>query len=194
MVWIFCNMSVISVDTQVICNPDCSSSILSTLVFQDLHLIWAALINSQKAKQLLSADWSYITLLNFVNFEHSVHQEVSHKQCAMLTVLSVVWAFWSFKIFTWSALYSKRNSKISYTQQLLPADWLYIKVELWNQETQRKLKFQTIRMNIIYMYFLEVVLNKAMYGWELVGQTIHGCAQFHQLPHSHCGDDWKGLV
>ena len=44
-----------------------SSSSLSTLVLQDLHLIWAALMSSQRAKQLLSADWShiYIYILTF---------------------------------------------------------------------------------------------------------------------------------
>ena len=37
----------------------CSSSSLSTLILQDLHLIWAALMSSQRAKQLLSADGSH---------------------------------------------------------------------------------------------------------------------------------------
>ena len=31
----------------------CSSSTMSTLVLQDLHLIWAALMSSQRATQLL---------------------------------------------------------------------------------------------------------------------------------------------
>ena len=42
-----------------ICYTHCSSSSMSTLVVQDLHLIWAALMSSQGAKQLMSADWSY---------------------------------------------------------------------------------------------------------------------------------------
>ena len=39
-----------------------SSSGLSTLIPQDLLLSWASLISYQRAKQLLSTDWSYITL------------------------------------------------------------------------------------------------------------------------------------
>ena len=37
------------------------SSGMRTLVLQDLHLIWAALMSSQRAKQLLSLDWYYNT-------------------------------------------------------------------------------------------------------------------------------------
>ena len=36
----------------------CSSSSISTLVLQDLHLIWAALLSSETAKQLLSVDFN----------------------------------------------------------------------------------------------------------------------------------------
>ena len=41
------------------CYAHCSSSSMSTLILQSLILIWAALMSSQRAKQLLSADWSY---------------------------------------------------------------------------------------------------------------------------------------
>ena len=45
----------------------CSSSSMSTLVLlQDLNLTWPALMGSQKAKQLLSADWSYNTYIWFI--------------------------------------------------------------------------------------------------------------------------------
>ena len=39
-----------------------SGSSFSTLVLQDLHLIWAVLMSSQIAKQLLSTDWSNICI------------------------------------------------------------------------------------------------------------------------------------
>ena len=44
----------------LICYAHYSSSILSTLVLQDLYLIWAALMSSQEEKHLLSADWCHI--------------------------------------------------------------------------------------------------------------------------------------
>ena len=43
----------------IYCYAHCSSSSISILVLQDLNLIWATLMSSQRAKQLLSADWSY---------------------------------------------------------------------------------------------------------------------------------------
>ena len=74
-------------DNIAICHDRCSSSSLSTLfkqlclsslsILQDLHLIWAALMSSQRAKQLLSGDWSYITLLKCLStllIENSSHK------------------------------------------------------------------------------------------------------------------------
>ena len=46
-----------------ICNTHISGSSLSTLVLHDLHFIWAVLMSSQRAKHLLSTDWSYIDWL-----------------------------------------------------------------------------------------------------------------------------------
>ena len=50
----------------IYCYAHCSSSSMSTLALQDLNLIWAALISSQRAKQLLSADWSYNIYIWFI--------------------------------------------------------------------------------------------------------------------------------
>ena len=94
-----------SIAYYITCNAHNSSSSLSTLVLQDLLLIWAVLISSQRAKQLLSTDWSYITLLNFVNLSTLLIKKGSHKRYATLTTLAVVWALWYFKIFFWSELY-----------------------------------------------------------------------------------------
>ena len=88
-----------------------SCSSLRTLALQDLHLIWAVLMSSQRAKQLLSTDWSYITLLKLVKLSHLLIKKGSHKRYATLTALAVVWALWSFKIFIWSDLrFDLRNS------------------------------------------------------------------------------------
>ena len=43
-----------------------SSSSMSTLVLQDVNFIWAAIMSSQRAKQLLSANWSYNTYIWFI--------------------------------------------------------------------------------------------------------------------------------
>ena len=77
------------------------------VVRQDLHLTfnlscrWWAL---KKAKQVLSTDWSYLMLLNFVKLSTLLIEKGSHNQYAMPTALVAVWALWSFKIFNWSEL------------------------------------------------------------------------------------------
>ena len=70
-----------------------------------LAVVWAVLVRSQKAKQLLYTDWSYITLLNFVKLSTLLIKKGSHRRYATLTTLAVVWALWSFMIFFWSELY-----------------------------------------------------------------------------------------
>ena len=47
---------------------------------------------------------AYIMLLNFVKLSTLLIEKGSHKRFAMPTVLVVVWALWSFKIFIWSEL------------------------------------------------------------------------------------------
>ena len=59
---------------------------------QDLLLIWAVLMSCQRAKQLLSTDWSNIRLLNFLKSSTLLIKKGSHKQYATLTTLAVVWA------------------------------------------------------------------------------------------------------
>ena len=49
-----------------LCNAQNSGSSLSTLVFQDLLLIWAVPMSSQRAKQLLSTDRSYIYMYIYI--------------------------------------------------------------------------------------------------------------------------------
>ena len=58
----------------------------------------------QRAKKLLSADWSCIMLLNFVKLNTLLIEKSSYKQYPMPTSLVAVLALWSFKIFTWSKL------------------------------------------------------------------------------------------
>ena len=52
-----------SVKIQFKCHKRHSSSSLHTLVFRDLHLIWTVLMNSHRAKQLLSVYWSHISYI-----------------------------------------------------------------------------------------------------------------------------------
>ena len=56
-------------------------------------------MSSQRMKQLLSADWSYITLLHFIKLSTQLIDRGSHKLYATLTTLAVVWALFSFRIF-----------------------------------------------------------------------------------------------
>ena len=87
---------------------------LKMTVYSVLINIFTVLMSSQRAKQLLSTDWSYITLLSFVKLSTVLIKKGSHKRYATLTTLEVVWALWSFKIFFWSELYwwalQERNS------------------------------------------------------------------------------------
>ena len=64
----------------------------------DVLFIWAVFMSSQWVKQLLSADWSHIALLNFVKFSNLLIEKGSHKRNGMLTTLAVAWAFWFFRI------------------------------------------------------------------------------------------------
>ena len=59
-VYIFVYIYYIILCSLKICNTHYSSSDLSILVLQDLLLIWAVLMSSQRVKQLLSTDWLYI--------------------------------------------------------------------------------------------------------------------------------------
>ena len=63
--WALCRSRRVA--TSDICNTRNSSSSLSTLVHQDLLLIWAVLINPQRAKQLLSTDWLNIYIYIYIN-------------------------------------------------------------------------------------------------------------------------------
>ena len=81
-----------------------SSSGLSAFVLEDLPLIWAALMRSQRAEQLLSTDWWYITLLKFVKYSIVLTEKGSHKRYATLTNLAVVWELCSLRIFPWAEL------------------------------------------------------------------------------------------
>ena len=59
----------------------------------------------KRAKHLLSTDWLYITLLNFVKLNTLLLMEnSSHKLYTTLKTLAVVWALCSFRIFFWSEL------------------------------------------------------------------------------------------
>ena len=89
----------------VLCSTHCSSSIFSTLLLQNLNLVWTVLMSCQRAKQLLCSDWSYIKLLNFVKLSTLLIEKGSHKRYATPTALVVVWALWSFKVFIRSELY-----------------------------------------------------------------------------------------
>ena len=82
-----------------------SSSSLSTLVLQDLQLIWAVLMITQRVKRLLSTVRSYITPTDFIKLSNLLIKEGSHKWYATLTTLAIVWALWSFKIFIWFYIY-----------------------------------------------------------------------------------------
>ena len=68
-----------------------SSSSLSTLVLQDLQLIWAVLMITQRVKRLLSTVWSHMTPTNFVKLSNLLIKEGSHKRHATLTTLAIVW-------------------------------------------------------------------------------------------------------
>ena len=81
-----------------------SSSGLSAFVLEDLPLIWAALMSSQRVEQLLSTDWWYITLLKFVKYSIVLTEKGSHKRYATLTNLAVVWELCSLRIFPWAEL------------------------------------------------------------------------------------------
>ena len=83
-----------------------SSSGLSAFVLEDLPLIWAALMSSQRVEQLLSTDWWYITLLKFVKYSIVLTEKGSHKRYTTLTFLAVVWVLCSFRIFFWAELWS----------------------------------------------------------------------------------------
>ena len=89
---------------EAICKAHYSSSHLSTLVLQDLLLIWAALKSRQRKKQLVSTDWSYIRLLNFVMLSSLLMEKDSHKRYATLTTLEALWAIFSLRNFLWSEL------------------------------------------------------------------------------------------
>ena len=52
----------------------------SQLFLHDLLLIWAVLMRCERAKQLLFADWLYITLLNFAKMSTLLIEKGSHKQ------------------------------------------------------------------------------------------------------------------
>ena len=56
----------------MICYAHCSSSSLSTLFLQDLHLIWAALMSSQRAKQFKPSiyfqKWKFTNFVKFLVF------------------------------------------------------------------------------------------------------------------------------
>ena len=56
----------------MICYAHCSSSSLSTLVLQDLHLIWAVLMSSQRAKQFKPSiyfqKWKFTNFVKFLVF------------------------------------------------------------------------------------------------------------------------------
>ena len=103
--------------------------IYSTLVLQDLLLIWAVLMSSKRAKKLLSTDWSNVTLLNFVKLSILLIKKGSHKRYATLTILALVWALWSFKILFWSELYwwalKERNSCC------LQIDWIIVYIYIY---------------------------------------------------------------
>ena len=91
-------------------------------------------VRSQRAKQLLSADWSNITLLNFVKLSTLLIKKGSHKQYATLITLAVVSAFWSFKIFFWSTLYwwalKERNSCCLQINRIYKYIYIYIYIYL----------------------------------------------------------------
>ena len=61
-------------------------------------------MSSQTAKEMLSTDWSYITLLDFVNLIILLIEKCTQKQFATLTTLPVVWAFSLLRIFFWSEM------------------------------------------------------------------------------------------
>ena len=61
-------------------------------------------MSSQTAKQMLSTDWSYITLLDFVNLIILLIEKCTQMQFATLTTLPVVWAFSLLRIFFWSEM------------------------------------------------------------------------------------------
>ena len=63
-------------------------------------------MSSQRAKQLLYTDWSYIMLLNFAKLSTLLIKKAIHKRYGTLTTLAVVWALWSFKIFFWPIIQS----------------------------------------------------------------------------------------
>ena len=72
----------------------------------------------QGAKQLLSTDWSYITLLNLVKLSNLLIKKGIQKQYAMLTTLAVFLALWSLKISIWSELYWWAFKERNFLQQM----------------------------------------------------------------------------
>ena len=72
---------------------------ISSIQYESTGTFWAALM-----KQLLSTDWSYITLLSFVKLSALLIGRGRHKRYATLTTLAAVWELWSFKIFFWSGM------------------------------------------------------------------------------------------
>ena len=75
-----------------------SSSSISTLALEDLHLIWAALMSCQRAKQERSIEWLCITLLNFVNLSTQLIKNGNHKRYATLITLAVAVVSCGFSI------------------------------------------------------------------------------------------------
>ena len=65
-VYIFVYIYYIILCSLTICNAHYSSSDLSILVLQDLLLIWAVLMSSQRVKQPLSTDWSYVYIYIYI--------------------------------------------------------------------------------------------------------------------------------
>ena len=153
----------------MICNAHNCSSSLRTLVLRELCLTWAVLMISQRAKQLLSTDWLYITLLNFLKLSTLFNENGSHKRYATLTSLAVVWAFWSFKIFIWFELYrwalKERNSCcLQITLLNLIINWSTLLIEKGNYN-----RCATVTTLAVVWGFLpfKMFIWSGLYWWTL---------------------------
>ena len=107
---------------KAICYALCYSSSLSTLVLQNLHLIRAAMMSSQTAKQLLYADRSHII---YIYITQITQESLALKHTALFqerTDPTLIRLFMYFsKLFIWAVIYRTSVTDISRSVEVVPS-------------------------------------------------------------------------